>query len=117
MKLWLDDLRLEGDGWLRARGVDEAIELMKTHEIEFASLDHDLGDWAVAGGDGYKLIHWMIENDCWPTGGIRVHSSNPVGVERMLSDIRVYGPYGETGGPTWVGSMPSEGWPTTDRFV
>lgn len=116
MNLWLDDIRLEGDGWLRAKGVNQAIAILLNQPVEFASLDHDLGIWSAEGGDGYKLVHWMIENNIWPTKGIRVHSSNPIGVERMVSDIRTYGPY-EFAGPNWCGEQPAEGWPSTERYV
>lgn len=116
MNLWLDDMRIGPDDWACAKGVNQAIEIMKTQKIEYASLDHDLGIWASEGGDGYRLIQWMIENDCWPTKGVRVHSSNPVGVQRMISDLTLYGPY-ERFGPNWVGEQPAEGWPTTERWV
>ena len=43
MKLWLDDRRPAPAGWTRAFSVAEAQALLKTGQIEEASLDHDLG--------------------------------------------------------------------------
>lgn len=93
MKLWLDDIRPAPEGYTHARSVNEAIALLVDVDVTHASLDHDLGDYAEDGGDGYKLVLWMAENDCWPSEGIRVHSANPPGMARMLADIDHYGPY------------------------
>ena len=93
MKLWLDDIRPCPDGYLHARSVNEAIKLLQEHGCEYASLDHDLGDYAEDGGDGFKLVLWIAEHDGWPTKGIRVHSANAPGMRRMLADIDHYGPY------------------------
>jgi hypothetical protein len=48
MKLWLDDIRkpwMHGCiGFEWAKTVDEAIALLKTGRVTFASLDHDLSE-------------------------------------------------------------------------
>lgn len=93
MKLWMDDLRPAPDGWTGARSVNEAIALMRTGEVTHASLDHDLGDYAHDGGDGWRLVDWMAENDAWPVVELSVHSMNPVGARRMLETVDRYGPY------------------------
>jgi hypothetical protein len=93
MRLWLDDIRLPPPGWRRAHSVNEAIRLLSDHDCEWASLDHDLGDYADDGGDGYRLVLWMAETQTWPTRGVRVHSANAPGLSRMLKDIDHYGPY------------------------
>jgi hypothetical protein len=93
MNLWLDDVRPAPEGWERAYSVNEAIAL-----LELASLDHDLGDYADDGGDGFKLVLWIAEHDRWPSQGIRVHSANPPGMLRMLADIDHYGPYERVNG-------------------
>jgi len=117
MKLWLDDMRPEPEGWTRARSVYEAIELITSGvEIEFASLDHDLGYFAGDGGNGVKLTDWMAEFDGFPTRGLRVHSSNPIGVQQMLATVDRYGSYG-AGGFNWRGETPEGGWPPSDRYV
>ena len=95
MRIYLDDIREPTpDGFARCYSVNEAIRLMETGHVEFASLDHDLGDFEYDGGDGIKLILWMAEHDVWPTEGIRIHSMNPVGRQNMDALIRRYGPYG-----------------------
>lgn len=95
LKLWLDDVRPAPEGWLRARSVNEAIDLVRRHTgrgWESASLDHDLGDFADDGGDGWRFVLWMVENDRWPENRPNVHSMNPVGVARMRADIANYFP-------------------------
>ena len=65
----------------------------RTAGLHLASLDHDPGDYAKDGGDGFKLVLWMAEHDRWPSQGIRIHSANPPWMARMLVDIDHYGPY------------------------
>lgn len=93
MNLFLDDVRDCPDDFLHAQSVNDAIKIMQLIPIEFASLDHDLGDFEPHGGDGIKLIDWMVEEDIWPSQGIKIHSANPVGVKNMLLTIENYGPY------------------------
>lgn len=93
MKLWLDDVRTPPDGWVHATSVNEAKKHLSTGKVSDASLDHDLGDYAHDGGDGWRLVDWMAEHNIWPTHTISVHSANPVGVKRMLATIDRYGPY------------------------
>jgi hypothetical protein len=104
VNLWLDDYRdpeqwasrmgWPPTEWRWARSVNEAIQMVEREANPWAaaSLDHDLGDYNAYGGDGEKLVKWMIESNIWPQE-ITVHSSNPVGVKNMLSDIDRYGPY------------------------
>lgn len=110
MKLWLDDVRVSPPGWEWVKTVEEAKKLLLTGEVEEASLDHDLGacEECLQGmnasqwlekvgyksfpncehfGTGYTLVCWMEENNIWPTKSIKVHSSNPVGRQRMHSVI------------------------------
>lgn len=93
MKLWLDDKRVAPNGWHHATTVDDAIELIHIYKDNFedASLDNDLGalsHWY--GGDGYKLVEWMIEHDIWPKNKPTVHSMNPVRAQTMKQDIERY---------------------------
>ena len=92
MILWLDDIREPwkhgyfGAAW--ARNYEEAIACLKTGEITFASLDHDLTIDDMLGqpkGEktGYDVVSWMEENDVWPVDGVLVHSMNPAGRARM----------------------------------
>lgn len=95
MKIYVDDLRNPENYNLRnyilARTVDAAIELLSTNKIEFASLDHDMGD---GEKDGTYLINYIEENNLWPTEGVHVHSQNPVGRRNMEAAIKKH--YGRT---------------------
>lgn len=100
-QLWLDDVR---DPWMFgwggsiwAKTADEAIEVLKTGQVEYASLDHDLtweqtiAGWGPYGEisdtgakSGYDVILWLEHNQqYWPSKGIKVHSQNPAGKKRM----------------------------------
>lgn len=113
--LWLDDIRPAPDGWAWCRSVNEAIALIVTcalagEPVTHASLDHDLGDCAADGGDATRLTDWLAEHGGWPTKGLRVHSSNPVGTQAMLATANRYGPYDRPG--VWTcGDQPPGGWP------
>lgn len=98
--LWLDDTRPPWKyGYLGAEWVktaDEAIALLRTGRVKFASLDHDLHDeHYVNAGDpnsfkektGMAVVEWMEQTNTWPPNGVAVHSMNPVGRERMQAVI------------------------------
>lgn len=96
MKLWLNDVRdPEIFGlvdWTWVKTYEDAIEALKSGQVECASLDHDLGGWPIIGGilgekTGYDLVCWMEEQNVWPLGGTVVHSQNPIGADRMRQVI------------------------------
>ena len=96
MKIYLDDLRPTPVGWAGCKSVNDAINLIEyigPDAFEALSLDHDLGDFAGEGGDGYKLIDWIAETGNWPQTKPTVHSMNPVGIQRIQGVIDTYGPY------------------------
>lgn len=85
MKIWLDDLRDPPEGYYHCHSVNEAIALISSVEsiqqIELIDCDHDLGDYASDGGDGIKLLDWLLERGTlYP---IKLHTMNPVGRENM----------------------------------
>lgn len=54
-------------------------------EIEMLDLDHDLGDYAMYGGDAIKILDYLAERETFYP--IRIHTANPVGranMERMI---------------------------------
>jgi hypothetical protein len=108
--LWLDDVRPAPDGWVHARSVNEAVAVLEAGGVAFASLDHDLGDFAGDGGDGARLTDWMAFHDVWPSQGLRVHSSNPVGVATMLATADRHSGLGGRFGSA-RGVAPEGGWP------
>ena len=112
MNLWLDDARTppteEASGviWEWVKTADEAIELLETGTVEFASLDHDLcfehylkfadpkHPLAIACtvGTGADVLAWMDKNNVWPEKGVRVHTQNDRTITKMLEKVnKVYG--------------------------
>lgn len=99
INLWLDDIRDPVQhgyvGWTWVKTYDAAIALLKTGNVEVASLDHDLSLMATLGYPdkeltGYDVVCWMEENNVWPSRGCYVHSANPVGKQRMELVLRKY---------------------------
>ena len=104
MFLWLDDMRPLPEEYQRSsyemiwhsRSVRDAKEKIQAAELSgctdfLLDLDHDLGDYAEDGGDGIKLILWMIEtgrNDHHYQ--VRLHTMNPVGRMNMRALIERY---------------------------
>ena len=89
MKVYLDDLRPTPEGWVRVFWPDEAIELLKSGDVEIISLDHDLGD--DKKGTGYDVVLWVEEavvTEKFSPPEIVVHSANSVGRAKMEAGIR-----------------------------
>ena len=92
MKIWLDDLRHAPSEFVWCRSVNEAKKVIeeneKTQPIELIDCDHDLGDFFVDGGDGIKLLDWLLErNTLYP---VALHTMNPVGRENMRRMLQRY---------------------------
>lgn len=104
MKIWLDDQiddniesRKVPKGYAGAHSVNEAIKLIEDCErrneaIELLNLDNDLGDYNYDGGDGNKLLNWLIERKTFYP--IELHTMNVVEKENMLRTINRYWPKG-----------------------
>ncbi len=92
MKIYLDDVRVAPEGYVHARSVNQAIKLIeqyeKLEEIELIDLDHDLGDYVKDGGDGIKLLDYLVENQKFYP--VKLHTMNPVGRENMQRVIDRY---------------------------
>lgn len=98
MRLWLDDVRDPRrysmiHEWTWVKTAAEAIELLKTGQVEYASLDHDLGGHTFVASDGpeptgYTVVLWLEAHpEFWPKEGVAVHSMNPAGAMRMRAVI------------------------------
>lgn len=88
MKVYLDDLRPTPEGWVRVYWPDEAIELLKTGEVEIISLDHDLGD--DERGTGNDVVLWIEEavfTQHFTPPEIKVHSANSAARKKMEAGI------------------------------
>ena len=107
--LYLDDMRPCPVGFILARTVDEAKEILLRGNVERVSLDHDLGacntclrgrspeQWLEEHdyqqmpncehfGTGFSLLQWMNENGYWPSE-ILVHTANKEARYKMLRYI------------------------------
>lgn len=91
----MDDVRPAPDGYIWCFSVNAAIAWIKNSEfdkysfggkgVELIDCDHDLGDHAIDGGDGVRLLDWLEETGRdYP---IRIHSANAVGVANMRAII------------------------------
>lgn len=120
INLWLDDDKehrrppyfgLCGLHWTWVYTANEAIELLMTGKVVYASLDHDLADehyfayhQGVAGdAESYKnckektgmsVLQYMEDNNVFPVYGVRIHTMNPVAKQKMLEIVERY--YGRT---------------------
>lgn len=89
MKVWVDDEREAPNGWLHVKTPEEAIELLRSGEVEELSLDHDLGlATHESERTGYDVLAWLEEavaTGAWEYAVpvIRIHTANPVGMKRM----------------------------------
>jgi len=93
VKIYLDDIRQTPKGYIRTYSVNQTIRLIEKLEreeaqIELIDLDHDLGDYAYDGGDGIKILDWLIERGTlYP---INIHTMNVVARQNMERLINRY---------------------------
>lgn len=106
LKLYLDDLRMPySEEWTLVRTAEEACDLLATGTVEFACLDHDLGEcdacdqsfpprgYKVVANtcrhrmNGFALVEWMVKTGHWPKNKPTVHSANEVGAAKMRALI------------------------------
>lgn len=88
MKVFLDDVRVTPEGWVRTFWPEEVIALLKTGQVTEFSLDHDLGD--DEHGTGYTVLLWLEEQVAMHglvPPAIRVHSANSAARLKMEAAI------------------------------
>lgn len=95
IKIWVDDIRPVPSGYEGTKSVEETINLIEEieaagGEIELLDLDHDLGDYAMYGGDAIKLLDYLAERETFYP--VRIHTANPVGRANMERMIERYWP-------------------------
>lgn len=99
MKIFLDDIRPCPEGYNVARDPEifKYLVINNFKSITEISMDHDLGHWDDTGKEvtGYDLLCWLedlmyfaILLDAKIPFSIKVHSSNPVGRQRMEAVIK-----------------------------
>lgn len=88
INIYLDDIRDCPKGFILAKDIDKAIDLMRNNKVNIISLDHDLG--VNSKGEllptGYDLVKYICEH------GIRfnkiyIHTDNPVGRDSMYQTL------------------------------
>lgn len=96
-KIWLDDMRpipdyIADDSWVWYTTAEEVIgtlrrfiNLFSLEEIDFISLDNDLGE---GRKEGYEVLDWLESLQIPIPFGIHIHTSNPVARERMRAIIQ-----------------------------
>jgi hypothetical protein len=89
-QIWLDDRRPPPSrDWDWVRTPEEAIDLLRTGEVERLSLDHDLGlDVGGRERTGYDVLAWLEQEvgtgrATFPLPALEVHSANPPAAARM----------------------------------
>lgn len=86
LKVWLDDIDQEPNGWIRAYTPEEVIALISTGNVTIVSLDHDLG--LANNRTGYTVVKWLEEqvftNPSFSMPKVLIHTDNPVGRKNML---------------------------------
>ena len=92
MKVWLDDERKAPEGWVHVKTPLQAIELLKTGNVEEISLDNDLGMFNYQPpNEGYHVANYIEEAAITGTLKplkIRIHTQNPVARDKMKAAIR-----------------------------
>lgn len=94
--IYLDDIRGTPSGYIHTKSVNETRHLIENlnnsgYDDFTLDLDHDLGDYADDGGDGYKLVLWLIETERNNSHYIvKCHSANSVGKEHIEGLVERY---------------------------
>jgi len=92
MKVWLDDERSAPAGWVHVKTPWEAIELVKTGQVEEISLDNDLGfENYVPPNEGHHVAEFIERGAV--LGELkfircRIHTQNVAAKDRMKAAIR-----------------------------
>ena len=115
LKIYLDDVRtpVDKESWMVVRNYDEVVDRVTKvglKNIEIISLDHDLGDTAMAEWHknvyhnytlnydnitektGYDCAKWLVEQwmDGQPIVDVYTHSANAIGSANIMGYINNY---------------------------
>lgn len=98
IKLYVDDLRKEPEGWVRAKTVTEAIRLLANHVVSEVSLDHDIGHRvnmdSIARpfpcGETFEPVAWYLAAIKF-SGPVTLHTANPIGARKMAAILNEAG--------------------------
>lgn len=86
INIFLDDERIEPEGFIVARDAHACLELLRQHQgrVAVLSLDHDLGDPSC--GTGMCVVREMLEEGLY-ADEIYTHSRNPYGRQAMFESL------------------------------
>lgn len=94
MKLYIDDIRPAPEGWMLARTVDEAIDLLQSRDWDEVSFDYDLGDVSYGyttpertGNTLAALLVDLVQTGKRKAPKCHVHSWNPAGQKRIIATL------------------------------
>jgi len=102
MKLFVDDIRSAPDAsWIVVRTVTGAVRALATMEVDCISLDHDIAHHVSVDGnsrsfacrENFSAVCYFIgeKYKSLPPPKIILHTSNPVGAQRMRHILDAYG--------------------------
>lgn len=88
INLYVDDLRICPDGFIKTTNYEDTIKMLKSEEINILSLDHDLGldSNGKIALSGYDIVKYICENNI-KINRIYLHTDNVVGRENMYQTL------------------------------
>lgn len=93
IKLYLDDIRdPKGSDFVVVRTAEEAIDLVRSGNVEYISFDHDLGT-DLTGYDVALVVEELVYRGEIQMPEWNVHSANPVGsrkIEQCMKNAEKY---------------------------
>ncbi len=89
MKLFLDDIRREPEGYVLVRSFEDCIFELGTKVYDTVSLDYALGERFT----GLDVLKWMVRNQKFPQK-LNIHSTHGWGRAEMACYIRMHFPKG-----------------------
>ena len=89
MKLFLDDIRREPEGYVLVRSFEDCIFELGTKAYDTVSLDYALGERFT----GLDVLKWMVRNQKFPQK-LNIHSTHAYGRAEMACYIRMHFPKG-----------------------
>jgi hypothetical protein len=96
VNIWLDSFREAPEGYIGTRSVNETIALIRKIEekgavIENIDMENDLGEFARFGGDGIKLLDFLVLEEKFVP--IHIHTANPAARRNMEKMLERYWPH------------------------
>ena len=89
MKLFLDDIRREPEGYVLVRSFEDCIFELGTKVYDTVSLDYALGERFT----GLDVLKWVVRNQKFPQK-LNIHSTHAYGRAEMACYIRMHFPKG-----------------------